>query len=142
METLAVTSNIQIPLDEFEWTFARSGGPGGQNVNKVNTKAVMRWKFQTSPSLSDEVKARFTERFGSRITVEGDVVMSSQKYRDQASNVQDCLDKLREMLDSVARRPIVRRETKPTLASKRRRVDAKRELSRRKEQRRAPSSFE
>ena len=65
---LEVTNGIRIPLDEFEWSFARSGGPGGQNVNKVASKAVLRWDFEHSPSVPDAVKARFRERFPSRLT--------------------------------------------------------------------------
>ena len=68
-------AGIRIPLDEFEWIFARSGGPGGQNVNKVASKAVLRWDFERSPSVPDDVKARFRERFPTRLTTEGEVVL-------------------------------------------------------------------
>jgi ribosome-associated protein len=135
---LEVTNGIQIPLDEFEWSFARSGGPGGQNVNKVASKAVLRWDFDRSPSVPDDVKARFRERFPSRLTTEGEVVMASELTRDQSRNRDDCLEKLADLLRAVARPPKVRRPTKPTKGSQRRRVDAKRRQSVRKEGRRSP----
>lgn len=135
---LCVGDSLQIPLEEFDFTYARSGGPGGQNVNKVNSKAILRWPIVTSPSLPDDVKQRFLEKFASRITVEGEIVMSSQKYRDQARNVNECLDKLRAMIESVLKRPTPRRATKPSLAAKRRRVESKRETSHKKQSRRAP----
>ena len=135
---LEVTSHIRIPLDEFEWSFARSGGPGGQNVNKVASKAVLRWKFDASPSVPDDVKTRFRDRFPSRITTEGDVVISSELTRDQGRNREDCLEKLAAMVRSAAATPKVRRPTKPSRASQRRRVDAKRRQSVRKAGRRGP----
>ena len=87
---LEVTNAIRIPLDEFEWSFARSGGPGGQNVNKVASKAVLRWDFERTPSVPDAVKARFRERFPSRLTTQGEVVLSSELTRDQGRNREDC----------------------------------------------------
>jgi ribosome-associated protein len=133
---LEVTPTIRIPFDEFEWSFARSGGPGGQNVNKVSSKAILRWNLAGSPSLPDEVKARFRERFPSRITTEGEMVMSSELTRDQGRNREDCLQKLAAMLRSAAARPKVRRPTKPSKSSRRRRVEAKRHESARKASRR------
>ena len=139
---LEVTNAIRIPLDEFEWSFARSGGPGGQNVNKVASKAVLRWDFDRSPSVPDAVKDRFRERFPSRLTTEGEVVLSSELTRDQGRNREDCLAKLADLLRSVARPPKVRRPTRPTKGSQRRRVEAKKRQSVRKAGRRSPGGDE
>lgn len=133
---LIVNARIKIPRDEFEFTFARSSGPGGQNVNKVNSKALLRWPVSVSPSLPEEVRARFVERYRSRMTETGDLLIWSQRYRDQARNVEDCLEKLREMLLAVAQRPKTRKATKPSRASQRRRLEGKRQLSQKKEGRR------
>jgi ribosome-associated protein len=127
-----------IPVNEFDFTFARSGGPGGQNVNKVSSKAILRWRIVDSPSLAEEFRARFVERFSNRITTDGDLVISSQKFRDQYQNIQDCIDKVRSMLYVVANPPKPRRATKPTAASKLRRVEGKREASQKKAGRRRP----
>ena len=135
---LEVTSHIRVPLDEFEWSFARSGGPGGQNVNKVASKAILRWKLDASPSVSDDVKERFRVRFPSRITTDGEVVISSELTRDQGRNREDCLEKLAAMLRSAAFVPKARRPTRPSRAAKRRRVEAKRRQSLRKAGRRSP----
>ncbi|HKA08219.1 MAG TPA: alternative ribosome rescue aminoacyl-tRNA hydrolase ArfB [Gemmataceae bacterium] len=135
---LEVTNAIRIPLDEFEWSFARSGGPGGQNVNKVASKAVLRWNFDGSPSVPPDVKERFRARFPSRLTTEGQLVLASELTRDQGRNRDDCLAKLAAMLRSVAFPPKVRRPTKPSRGSHRRRVDAKRRQSARKAGRRSP----
>ncbi|HEY9786803.1 MAG TPA: alternative ribosome rescue aminoacyl-tRNA hydrolase ArfB [Candidatus Obscuribacterales bacterium] len=142
MLVLSVGSNIYIPISEFEFTFARSGGPGGQNVNKVNSKAVLRWRVTESPSLPDDVKERFLERFGRRVTTDGDVLVTSQRYRDQDRNVDDCLEKLRAMIETVAEAPATRRPTKPSAAVKRRRAETKRKASAKKQQRRAPDLSE
>jgi ribosome-associated protein len=135
---LNVSPVIQIPLSELEFTFARSGGPGGQNVNKVNSKAILRWAILESPSISEEVRSRFLSKYAKRLTSDGILILVSQRYRDQPSNCDDCLEKLKEMLAAVAVRPIPRRATRPTLGSKKRRVEAKREKSVKKQGRRRP----
>src|SRR5829696_4099854 len=99
---LEVTNGIRIPLDEFEWSFARSGGPGGQNVNKVASKAVLRWDVAASPSLPDDVKARLRAQQRRRITTAGELVLTSQRFRDQERNRDDCLEKVRAMVLQAA----------------------------------------
>jgi ribosome-associated protein len=138
---LIVNERIQIPDEEFDWSYARSGGPGGQNVNKVSSKAVLRWKT-SSPSVPNDVRARFLQKFANRVTTEGDLVMSSERYRDQERNRQDCLEKLTAMLLEVAVAPKPRRITRPSKASKARRVEAKRRTAKTKATRRRPSMEE
>ena len=139
---LEVTATIRIPLAEFTWSYARSGGPGGQNVNKVASKAVLRWPFEASPSVPAAMKARFRTRFASRITVEGELVMSSELTRDQGRNREDCLEKLTAMLRTAASPPKARRLTKPTKGSQRRRAEAKKRQSATKSGRRQPGGDE
>ncbi|MCE9552192.1 MAG: aminoacyl-tRNA hydrolase [Planctomycetes bacterium] len=133
---LIVDDKLQIPLSELNFTFSRSGGPGGQNVNKVASKATLRWDVAGSPSLPPAVRQRFERRFSSRLTVQGEILIVSQRYRDQGRNIADCLEKLREMLSEVARPPKPRRPTKPSKASKQRRLTGKRKQSDKKTQRR------
>jgi ribosome-associated protein len=133
---LSIEGGIEIPHDEFQFSYARSGGPGGQNVNKVNSKAILHWPVSVSASLPDDVRARFVEQFGSRITVDGMLVISSQVFRDQRRNSEECLRRLKEMLDQVAVPPVPRVATAPSRSAKERRVDAKSKHSQKKEQRR------
>jgi ribosome-associated protein len=119
---LVINSSLRIPLSEFSFSFARSAGPGGQNVNKVNSKAILRWPISESPSLPPEVRDRFLAQNRHRVTVEGDFVMSSQRYRDQPRNIADCHEKLQELLRAAAVRPVRRKKTKPSAGSKRRRL--------------------
>ena len=116
---------IKIPSSEIEFTFARSSGPGGQNVNKTSSKAILRWNLWESPSVSQAVKDRFSATFATRITVNGDVVIHSDESRDRAINEKTCLEKLLEMLKKVWTPPKKRVPTKPTKGSQRRRMDSK-----------------
>jgi ribosome-associated protein len=138
-DLLIVTRSIRIPRDEFTFTFMRSSGPGGQNVNKVNTKVRLRWDVANTPSLSEAVRERFQQKYSRRITTEGELLITSQRYRDQARNIDDCLEKLRELLAAVASPPRRRKKTKPSRAAKERRLKAKRQQSDRKRNRRPPS---
>jgi len=135
---LVISSRVKIPLREFEITFARSAGPGGQNVNKLNTKATLRWPVASSPSLPDDVRRRLMATYPRRITSAGDLLISSQRFRDAGRNVADCYEKLRAMLAAVAEPPKRRKPTRPTRASVRRRREQKQMQSRKKRLRRGP----
>jgi ribosome-associated protein len=135
---LVVTPRLKIPLREFRFTFARSSGPGGQNVNKLNTKATLRWPIRSSSSVPEAVKLRFMAKFGRRVTSEGDLVITSQRFRNAGRNVADCLERLRSMLAEVATGPKPRKPTRRTQASIRRRLDRKRKHAQKKQLRRDP----
>jgi len=139
---LTVNRSIRVPHAEFTFTFSRSSGPGGQNVNKVNTKVQLRWPVEATSSLNVAVKQRFVTKYRRRITSEGELLVTSQRYRDQARNIADCLDKLRSMIEGVATPPAPRRKTKPTRSSRERRLKSKREQSEKKQARRRPKSEE
>ena len=135
---LVINPRLSVPLHEFDFTFSRSAGPGGQNVNKVNTKVTLHWDVEKSPSLPEAVRQRFLERFPRRINKQGQLVVSSQRYRDQGRNVADCLNKVRELVSEVAVPPKRRQPTRPTRASRERRLQEKRHRAERKQSRRNP----
>ncbi len=130
-----VDDQIRIPDDELGFTFARSGGPGGQNVNKVSSKAILRWNLLTNRSVPSEIKERLRALYRNRVTTEGDLVIQAQNYRDQERNKLECLDRLREMLRQASFVPKVRRASKPSRGSKERRLQAKKKRSDVKSQR-------
>ena len=134
---LVVNARLKVPLREFEFSFARSSGPGGQHVNKVSTKATLRWPVLKSRSLPEAVRRRLLARYRRRVTSDGDLLVSSQRFRDAGRNVADCLEKLRSMLAEVAEPPKRRKPTQPTRASVRRRLDHKRKHSEKKQLRRS-----
>jgi len=129
---LVVTPRIRIPHDEFEFQFARSGGPGGQNVNKVNSKATLRFRVLDSPSLTDDVKRRFTQRFVSKLLNDGSVLIACETSRSQLANRTACVEQLAAWLKEVATPPKKRVPTKPTRGSKTRRLTDKRRQSEKK----------
>jgi len=135
---LEITPHLRVPLEEFEWSYARSGGPGGQNVNKVATKAVLRWDVTHSPNVPDDVKARFIVQNQGKLTTEGMFITSSERTRSQLRNKQDCLDLVAALLLAATKVPRRRKKTRPSRASKERRLQAKKQRSSTKARRREP----
>lgn len=133
-----VTSRIEIPDDELEWRFARSGGPGGQHVNTSATKAELRFDVAGSRVLDDAQKQRIAERLGSRLTDDGVLVLQSSEHRSQARNREAAEARLAALLADALRPPRPRHPTKPSRASRQRRLDAKRRRGELKAQRRRP----
>ncbi|QDV34234.1 alternative ribosome rescue aminoacyl-tRNA hydrolase ArfB [Tautonia plasticadhaerens] len=136
---LRINDRISIPMDELHFDYARSGGPGGQNVNKVATKAVMRWTPADSPSLPEPVRRRLLRAVGPRLNSEGELIISSQRTRDRLRNIDDCLDKLRDLVLEAATPPKPRIPTRPTLGSKQRTTESKKQRSQTKKLRKPPS---
>jgi ribosome-associated protein len=116
-------------------TAARSSGPGGQNVNKVNSKVTLRWNPLRCQSMPDSWRDRFLARQASRINRQGELVLHSDRYRDQARNLADVRRRLVEMLLECQSPPTRRRPTRPTLGSKKRRLENKRQRSDKKQSR-------
>lgn len=115
----------RIPDDELEFRFFRSGGPGGQNVNKVSTSVQMRFDVKNSPSLTDPVKERLMKLAGSRLTLDGVIVITAVRFRTQERNRADAIARLDEMVAEASVRPVYRVPTRPTRASKERRLKGK-----------------
>ncbi len=133
---LEITPNLIIPDSELRLSFARSSGPGGQNVNKVSSKAILHFDVLNSPNLPPDVRDRFKTAYSSRLTTSGEVVIHSEEFRDQPKNIQASYDKLRQMILAVLKPPKKRRPTKPTRGSKLRRLSDKKTRSQTKQNRR------
>jgi ribosome-associated protein len=136
--------NARIAIDEREIgeTFVRASGPGGQNVNKLSTAVQLRFDVRGSPSLPGDVKARLERLAGKRLTRDGVLVITAQRHRTQARNRQDALDRLVDLIRRAATPPAPRRATKPTAASRERRIEGKKHRAGIKRLRRARPSFD
>ncbi len=122
---IRVTDQIQIDEGEIEESFIRSSGPGGQNVNQVSSAVQLRFDIRHSPSLPADVRRRAERLAGRRLTNDGVIVLVAQRHRSQERNREDALARLVELLREATIRPKPRTPTRPTLASKRRRLDSK-----------------
>lgn len=135
---MILNSRIVIPDAELHWSFARSGGPGGQNVNKVASKAVLRWNLAHSPAFPEEAKVRLRQQEPGRITTAGELIITSERYRDQERNRQDCLEKFQAMLRRALAVPRPRQATRPSRAARLERLKQKQHRARIKSGRRRP----
>lgn len=135
---LTVAPGVTIGGEELEMSFVRSGGPGGQNVNKVASKCVLSFDVLGSPSFNEAQLARLREQLAARLTKDGRLVLHASEFRTQERNAQAATDRLLAILRAALEKPKTRRATRPTAGSKRRRLAAKKRNAEKKQGRRSP----
>jgi ribosome-associated protein len=136
------TSAVRINPDEIHFDFIQSSGPGGQNVNKVATAVQLRFDARNSRALTPEVRERLYKLAGKRVNCAGEIIIEARRFRTQLRNREDALQRLYQLIEKARIRPKVRRRSKPTAASKTRRLDTKKRRSGVKQLRRHPSMDE
>jgi ribosome-associated protein len=139
---IQVTNSIALHEDELQESFIRASGPGGQNVNKVESAVQLRFDVRHSPSLPEDVRERLERLAGRRLTNDGVLIITAQRFRTQERNREDAVERLVELIRQATERPKPRRPTRPTLASKKRRLEAKGRRSEIKKGRSPKSGFE
>ena len=126
---IAITPHITLDESEISERFVRASGPGGQNVNKLATAVQLRFDVRRSPSLSDDVRSRLERLAGRRLTRDGVLVITAQRFRTQERNREDALSRLIELIRAATVPPVPRRPTRPTAGSRLRRLDSKKRRS-------------
>lgn len=124
---IAVTDRLHILKDDLSEDFIRASGPGGQNVNKVSTAVQLRFDLSGNETLPQDVKSRAARLAGSRLTLNGEIVLQADRFRTRERNREDALERLLDLLRKATEKPKPRKATKPTLGSKKRRLDAKKQ---------------
>lgn len=132
---IEITSDINIPEKEITEDFIRSSGPGGQNVNKVSTAVQLRFDVKNSPSLPDGVRRRLIRLAGSRMTKDGILVIKAERHRTREQNRRDAINRLADLIVAATKVPRYRIKTKPTQASRIKRLEAKQRRSKLKRRR-------
>ena len=122
---IEISQHIALADEELEFSFIRASGPGGQNVNKVATAVQMRFDARRSPSLPDAVSARLQRLAGARLTQDGVIVITANRFRTQERNKADAIERLADLIRRAEPAPVVRKATKPTRASKEKRLESK-----------------
>lgn len=138
MAAISINRSTAVDDSEIDFTFARSGGPGGQHANTSSTKVELRWSVDASAAFSTEQKALIHQRLGGRINAEGVLVLQASEYRSQTRNREAVLARFAHLLAEALQVQASRRPTKPTRAARRRRLDAKRRRAETKSLRRTP----
>jgi len=133
---IGITPEVSIDEGEIHFEFVRSGGPGGQNVNKVSTAAQLRFDVLNSPNLKQEVKDRVTRLAGSKMTREGVLIIQANRFRSQEKNREDARSRLIDIIREAAIVPKSRKKTKPTFSSKTKRLESKKRKGKIKQLRR------
>ena len=139
---IRITDHIALDESELVESFIRASGPGGQNVNKLSTAVQLRFDVRRSPSLPPDVRARLVRLAGSRLTQDGVLVIMAQRYRTQERNREDARERLIELIREATVRPKPRRPTRPTAASRERRIERKKRRAGIKRLRRAKPAFD
>ncbi len=139
---MRVTDSISIDDSELDEDFIRSSGPGGQNVNKLSTAVQLRFDVRRSPSLPNDVALRLMQLAGSRLTKDGVLIITAQSHRTQERNRQDARDRLIDLIRQAAVAPVKRRKTKPTKASREKRLESKKRRGSIKGMRNTKPSFD
>ena len=121
--------DFQIPFHEMEFSFARSRGPGGQNVNRTNSAVILRWNLFNSTAFDELKKQRLEAKLAARLTAAGDLIVRCEVHRDQIQNRSDCIKKLYEILQRALFVPKKRVATKPTKSSQKKRLESKKKES-------------
>ena len=126
---MQIAANIHVDESELRFSFARSGGPGGQNVNKVNSKAILHWSIADAPGVPDDVKQRFAAQYGGRINKLGEVVLDCDESRSQHANREAVIERLKGMLLAVAKPPKPRKKSRPSKSALARRRKTRENIS-------------